>query len=98
MSPERLMDSYYGWEVKKSDVFSIGCIFFELLAGERLFSNTSDNHEKIFTKTLKQKYNKKFNLLDDETKTFLLLLIEPRSKKRICVKEALNHKYKHQFF
>ena len=37
MSIERLCEAYSGSELKKSDVYAVGCICFELLTNERLF-------------------------------------------------------------
>ena len=74
---------YYGWESKKSDIFALGCIYFELLTNERLFDGECN---KLI-----------FNKIDNNTKNFILNLINPNLKNRFSAKQALNNNYFYDF-
>ena len=53
MSPERL-DEHEGWQLKKSDVWAVGVIAYEMCAGERCFNG--ETQDEIFKKVSRAKW------------------------------------------
>jgi calcium-dependent protein kinase len=81
-----------GWELKKSDMWTIGVITFVLLTGRPPFYGR-DNKEilrKILRANLKWPRSSK---LSRTAKEFVLSLINKNTKARFSSEQALNHKW-----
>ncbi|ETO28025.1 hypothetical protein RFI_09107, partial [Reticulomyxa filosa] len=54
MSPERLNNQCFGWELRKSDMWSIGVICYEMMVGKRCFDGPTQ--EDIFSNIIECKW------------------------------------------
>jgi len=81
-----------GWELKKSDMWTIGVITYVLLTGRPPFYGR-DNKE-ILRKILRGKVNwPKSSKLSTTAKKFILSLIRKDPKERFSAEQALNHEW-----
>ena len=71
------------------DVWSLGCILYELLTGERLFSG---NKEEIIRKVLKSEIIYP-EFISDEAEDLINLMLRIHVEERILVKEILSHRW-----
>jgi len=87
---------------EKSNIFSVGCIFFEMLFGFPLFkdqdpTNTLSLNKSYNFSAVSDLINKEISnhdsLIEEQALELLLLLLEPDFTKRISAREALNHSY-----
>ena len=86
MAPEIL--SGYNMEALVSvDVWSLGCILYELLTGERLFKG---KREEIVRKVLKAEVNYP-DFLSKESENLIKEMLKIHVDDRIIVKDILNH-------
>jgi serine/threonine protein kinase len=76
----------------RSDVFSMGVVFFEILSGEKLFDNDSElgllrdvSHVKFSEKRLN-----KF-ILNSQLKTIILRCVQKEPKKRFSTADEIRH-------
>jgi len=81
-----------GWELKKSDMWTIGVITYVLLTGRPPFHGR-DNKE-ILRKILRAKVNwPRSSKLSRNAKSFVLSLINKEPKERFSAEQALKHKW-----
>jgi serine/threonine protein kinase len=97
---EKLSHTFYD---DKCDVFSVGCIFYQMLFGSKLFNNKEpdgilkdnknfDAYSKNVYNIHKEVQNKSSKISKDALK-LLLLLLEPEPENRPTAAEALEHPY-----
>ena len=91
LSPE-MMRNKKGWEIKKSDMWSVGIITFILNTGQFPFYAKTKNDTLNKIKIGKYSYPKNCNL-SNECKNFISNLLELDTKKRMSCQEALKHKW-----
>jgi serine/threonine protein kinase len=91
MAPEVLEGSDYN---HKSDLWSIGIVFYQLIIGKPPFFAFSigELKNKAIQKSGKNLTFKKKTHLCEEVKNFLKQILEPDPEKRITWKEFFNHK------
>jgi len=99
---EKLSHTYYD---DRCDVFSVGCIFYQMLFGSKLFNSKEPDgvlkENKNFDAYSKTVYNihkeiqNKTSKINKEALKLLLLLLEPEPENRPCAAEALEHPYFH---
>src|SRR5271170_5922223 len=88
-APELLRDSESGYN-KKSDIWSFGCIVYELFTGRKAFSNDFEVWQYGVAKRSPKMY---FKGLDDLTKHYFYGLLEVDPAKRPSAKELLKEKF-----
>lgn len=90
--PPEIVRNRRGWELKMSDMWSIGVIAFVLVTGRPPYYGT--NHREILKKILSTdlKFPKK-NTLSLECKEFISNLCEKKTKKRLTAIQALKHPF-----
>jgi len=99
----KMPSTYYD---NKCDVFSTGCILFQMLLGFRMFEGDDAGHtlklNSMYADPQSNKHLKKYILteiknpdskVNKQGLDLLLKMLEPDNKKRISVSEALNHPY-----
>ena len=89
-APELLRDSEPGYYNNKSDMWSFGCIAFELLAGRKAFSNDFEVWNYGVAKRNPKMY---FKGLDDLAKYYLSGLLEVDPEKRPSARALLKEKF-----
>jgi len=81
-----------GWELKKSDMWTIGVITYVLLTGRPPFYGR--DNKQILRKILRAKVGwPKNSKLSNVAKDFILCLIQKEPKKRLSAEQALQHKW-----
>lgn len=90
--PPEIVRNRKGWELKKSDMWSIGVIAYVLVTGRPPYYGT--NHRDILKKILSTdlKFPKR-NTLSNECKDFITSLCERKTRKRLAATSALRHKF-----
>lgn len=90
--PPEIIRNRYGWELKASDMWSIGIIAYVLMTGRPPFHGKS--HKEILKNILKQelKFPRRITL-SGTAKNFVRSLCEKKTKKRKTAKEALQHEF-----
>eukprot|EP01083_Nonionella_stella_P317197 1153661_1 len=81
-----------GWEVKKSDMWSIGIICYILLSGKLPFSGSSQGETVKFIQKAKFQWPENVEL-SDSCKSFIKSLLTKSTKRRLSAKEALKHEW-----
>ena len=91
VSPEILLRIPYG---KCVDIWCLGILSFLLLFGFLPFEGISEEQTALNTVQNKIEFsNKKFDLVSDDAKDFILKLLEKDCNKRITINEVLKHKF-----
>lgn len=91
LAPECVRDRK-GWELKKSDMWTIGVIAYVLLTGRPPFFGRGN--KEILRKILKGKVSFPSSTpISDSAKKFILSLIQTDPKKRFSSDKALKHKW-----
>jgi len=91
LAPECVRDRK-GWELKKSDMWTIGVIAYVLLTGRPPFFGRGN--KEILKKILRGKVQFPTSIeLSRSAKDFVLRLIRKSPKKRMSAKSALGHKW-----
>jgi len=90
--PPEIVRNRRGWELKMSDMWSIGVIAFVLVTGRPPYYGTG--HREILKKILSTdlKFPKK-NQLSKKCKHFISSLCEKKTKKRLTATAALKHEF-----
>jgi len=87
---------------EKSNIFSVGCIFFEMLFGFPLFKDQDPANILSLNKSysfaavsdlINKEISNHDSLIDEQALELLLLLLEPDFTKRVSAREALSHAY-----
>lgn len=90
--PPEIIRDRKGWELKMSDMWSIGIIAYVLMTGRPPFHGKS--HKDILKNIIKQDLKfPKNNKLTDSAKSFIRKLCEKTTRKRYSAKQALKHKF-----
>ena len=96
VAPEVLLDEPYGKEV---DLWSLGVITYLMLSGSLPFDDKHDE-EEIARKTVAEPPPYKGSIwkkISPEAKDFIKKLLEKDPKKRMNIKEALQHEWFHKY-
>eukprot|EP01083_Nonionella_stella_P253051 871147_1 len=89
MSPERL-EEHKGWELKKSDIWAVGAMAYEMYCGERCF--TGNTQKQVFGKILSNEWSWPNGMVvSDAFKDFIEECLAFNAKDRLTATEALNH-------
>ena len=89
-APEMLSEASPGWFNKKMDMWSFGCIAYELLTGRKAFS--SDYEVFSYAKSKKKPKNY-FKHIDSITKFYISDLFELEPNNRPTARELLKLKF-----
>ena len=94
IAPEMMRSKKKGWEIKKSDMWSIGIMSFILVTGKLPFSGRTKNEtlNKIKIGKYEDSYPKDCHLTD-KCKDFISKLLELDTEKRMSCNEALEHEW-----
>eukprot|EP01084_Bolivina_argentea_P271679 462348_1 len=91
LGPELFRNSK-GWELKKSDIWSVGVMCYMLLIGRPPFCDR--DKKQIIGKILKGDICfPTTTKMSDECKDFILSLLNKQTNKRLSAKDALNHEW-----
>jgi hypothetical protein len=96
VAPEVLLDEPYGKEV---DLWSLGVITYLMLSGSLPFDDKNDE-EEIARKTVAEPPPYKGSIwkkISPEARDFIKRLLEKDPKKRMNIKEALQHEWFHKY-
>ena len=85
-SPEVWKDQPYDI---KSDIWSLGCVTFEMLALRPPFR--AENMDKLYNKVIKGEYGKISDRYSDDIKEIIKLLLKVNPKERPSCAQILNH-------
>merc|ERR1712228_739514 len=89
MSPERLGE-YNCEQLKKSDIWAIGVIAYEMYSGKRCFEG--DTQKQVFGKILRGEWSwKSERKPTDKMQDFIKQCLEMDTKKRLSADDALMH-------
>eukprot|EP01083_Nonionella_stella_P051219 136009_1 len=89
MSPERLCE-HHGWQLKKSDIFAIGAIAYEMYCGRRCFVGHSE--KQVFSRVLSGEWSWPSDRIpSDEFKHFIEECLQHDAKDRPSAEHALRH-------
>jgi len=90
--PPEIIRERKGWELKASDMWSIGIIAYVLMTGRPPFHGKS--HKDILRNIIKQDLKfPKNSKLSDSAKSFIRRLCEKNTRRRYKAPQALNHKF-----
>jgi len=91
IAPEILNKMFY-LPFEKIDVFSLGCIFYELLTEKFLFhAKSSKDTTKLNTECLIDFDSKELKVVSSSVRSLMQMMLEKDPNKRISVKEAMEH-------
>ena len=85
-------ETFHGKTTTKSDIWSAGCILYELLSGVRAFNegNPQSTHEKIMKGDFKMEEGK-WDQISVQAKDLVRKLMKFDSEKRLSADQALEH-------
>ena len=84
------MKEHKGWELKKSDIWAIGVIAYEMYCGQRCFDGKSQ--KEVFSKILNANWRwPKHRRPSCKMRDFVEKCLEVDTKERLSASEALGH-------
>lgn len=90
--PPEIIRDRKGWELKASDMWSIGIIAYVLMTGRPPFHGKS--HKDILRNIIKQDLKfPKNSKLSDTAKSFIRKLCEKQTRRRFRAEQSLRHKF-----
>ncbi|KAJ6223268.1 hypothetical protein RDWZM_001813 [Blomia tropicalis] len=96
LSPEvRMQDNVHGYDAKKSDIYSMGICFYEMLHGFRPFEGEYDiTSKELITRQMNQDYRFSKSLhLSASCRNLINKMLDPKPQSRPCAKVVLNHQW-----
>ena len=93
VAPEVLSGKKYD---KSVDIWSLGILSYLLLVGRLPFNDSNDDENEIARQTINEPplfIEKKWTIISNEAKDFVIKCLEKDPKNRININEILNHKW-----